>query len=170
MELATHTFSHVPFDSCSQKVANDELESCVRIMEKSGTRPTTIVFPGNLPGHFDVLRTFGITAYRGEATRGRVGFPTRSQEGVWNIPSNIQIGGIESPDRIVAEVKTLIQRAIRERGVCHVWVHPEEIDRSTLKKVIVPILAFVKARQLEGTLWATTMREIAQFCESRVSG
>ncbi len=68
-EIGTHTFSHYYCMEAGQDKAAFEadLESAIRIAERFGIRPESIVFPRNQvnPAYRDVLLSKGILSYRG---------------------------------------------------------------------------------------------------------
>jgi len=147
-------------------VAREELTNCNTLMAEHGIRPRSMVFPGNLIGNTGVLREMGIIAFRGQEKRGYIGHPKVISKGLWRIPSTIQIGGLEEPQSLVAEIRELIDRAVRSSGLCHIWFHPEETDPTIISKVLVPILDYVKGLESKGLLTAATMQNIASYCET----
>jgi len=69
-EICTHTFSHIPVDTVSEKVLRWELNTVIKEHRDAGlTKPTTLVTPYNRQAPINVLRDVGITAVRVPQTR-----------------------------------------------------------------------------------------------------
>jgi len=69
-EIDSHTFFHTIMDdpACTPEVARSEIKKCMDIAKTEGVKISTIVFPRNRLAHLNVVREFGISAYR-EAER-----------------------------------------------------------------------------------------------------
>jgi len=63
-EIASHSFSHVPFNSCSREVAEFEIEQCIKIAKEYGIKLKSFIFPYNLAGYFDLLEKYGFVTCR----------------------------------------------------------------------------------------------------------
>lgn len=65
-EIASHSFSHVDFSSCSSEVALAEVRKSKDLMEKlCGVTPRCFIFPKSRVGHLEVLKNNGFEAFRG---------------------------------------------------------------------------------------------------------
>ena len=62
-EIACHSFSHIPFSHCSEKVADFELRESLKAMKPLGIKPKTFVFPRNEINHLHLLEKHGFSHY-----------------------------------------------------------------------------------------------------------
>lgn len=65
-EIAAHSFSHVPFNSCSVEIAENEIRKCREIANKLNINMRSFVFPYNSIGHLDILEKYGFEAIRAD--------------------------------------------------------------------------------------------------------
>jgi peptidoglycan/xylan/chitin deacetylase (PgdA/CDA1 family) len=65
-EIGSHGFTHICFDEKRMPVADAkrELEAVEWVSKLKGVRPQTFVYPRNVVGYRDLLRTFGYIAFR----------------------------------------------------------------------------------------------------------
>lgn len=74
-ELASHSFSHVPFTDVSEEVAAAECELARAVGEEFGVEFTSFVFPRNRIAHRSTLTEYGFDCYRGHRPDLRFGVP-----------------------------------------------------------------------------------------------
>lgn len=86
-EIATHGYTHIPFNMLDINGAKIELELISRWAERNGIECSTMVYPRNIIRHYDLLKDYGILGYR-------------------DIPDNI------SSHRIPKLIKTLIEEIL----------------------------------------------------------
>lgn len=67
-EIAFHGYTHEIFDESLMTAdqARIEIREWLRVSERMGIVPRTVVFPRDRVGHLDVFREFGFTCYRGD--------------------------------------------------------------------------------------------------------
>lgn len=65
-EIATHGFTHIPFDQSNdfQHIYEREMQLIKELGEMKGVEFKTMVYPRNQIGHVDQLKTANILAYR----------------------------------------------------------------------------------------------------------
>lgn len=155
-EIGLHGSTHMQLgaDGCSRQHAEEEIGSAVETLRSHGVDPKCFVFPRNEISHLDVLREYGIEAYRGKDARwyecgsvpGVVKPPLRfADETVRGTPPAVETldndGIVEVPgsqlfrsshggwqhtpgESSVARAKKGLRRAARTGGVFHLWFHP----------------------------------------------
>ena len=146
-EIAFHGISHVPWDQMNDTFVADEM-ALYRELEGPVGRSLTMVFPRNRVAHAGLLPSIGIEGFRLAAKRRS---RLRSLAAEFNIFERCErdpIGSDLSPVPIPAGyfvnrqygLRRLVPRAVSERrfanilsdaeatgGVCHFWLHPENI-------------------------------------------
>jgi len=170
-ELASHTFNHVDFSSCSQEVAEQEILASKKSLGRF-MRPTSFVFPFEREAHHNVLAGHQFTAYRG-ATES-LGYPKKTH-GMWNVSptyffSNRAFSLTALTLRIV--LLRLVDLAIRYGCVLHIWGHPwaMDIQKDAIRynrKVLLPLFNYIAKKRAKGLIWTCTMRELANYCEAQ---
>lgn len=144
-EIACHSFSHAIFGDrgCSRQCAESEVNACVALAKKEGVRLSSFVFPRNRIGHLDVLKEYGFTAYRGPESPKLIQlshflspFPPPVSNpidhgGILEIPPSMQFVPAVRFGRFIPNWLILkkamwgIERAIDEKKIFHLWLHPE---------------------------------------------
>ncbi|RQH00525.1 polysaccharide deacetylase family protein [Natrarchaeobius oligotrophus] len=195
-EFASHSFSHVLFGrpETDRELAAAELERSAEIAADWGQTVESFVYPRNDVGHRDVLAEYGISAYRGrsptgDGVRGIVDStvrnrsllvePTVDEYGLVNVPASLFLFGFEGPARTVAEAvwrdpmvaqaRTGIDEAIRNDGVCHLWLHPNNLTHERDDERMRAILEYVDRRRAETDLTVETMADVARRLRARGS-
>lgn len=166
-EIGIHSFSHIDFSSCDEDLALAELERCKEVINNYNLTPRSIVFPGNLTGHLNALPKIGIIAFRGFDFENGVRYPSRIDEGLWDIHQSMQLVANGREDEYVQRAKYLINCAIANNVAFHLCLHPYEVDKKMVSRVLVPILEYADKLRKSGKLWIATMKEIANYCETR---
>jgi hypothetical protein len=158
-EIGSHSFSHVIFGDrgCSADVARSELRACAEQALRRGITLKSFVFPRNSEGHHELLREFGITAFRGQdptwyrqfpraprriahlldqavAVAPPVSQPSERLPGLWNIPGSMLWMYREGARRFVPlasrvrKAKRGLRRASEQGAVFHLWCHPFQLS------------------------------------------
>jgi len=181
-EIGLHSFSHIPFSECSQKVAEAEVELGMKAARRFGVIPKSFVFPDNYVGHVDVLRNCGLQIYRGKDT-GRwdkaQGFLIRKingaidklfvppvlpswQDGIWEIRSSMYFCDPQMPFTLLPRAKLGLSKATRADKVFHIWLHPWSLLLyNSLERDLKSFLALVAEKRDKGKLTVMTMGELA---------
>lgn len=164
-EIACHTFSHIDCREgvCTEDVFRKELRKCKEAISSYGIKLESLVFPGNFIGNLKVLKEEGFTSYR--IDRDVLGFPTKGRYGLWEFPTTAVIGPSSynwDLGYYVRKYRTMVERAIRYRRLCHFWFHPSS-DTNFLKTVLVDLFEFIKTKRHE--LHVTNMKEYIALLE-----
>lgn len=77
-EIAFHGFSHEPFDALDPDQARAEIANWLRLGERHGIAPVSVVFPRNRVAHLGLFAEHGFLSYRGDPP-----VPTRPRRGSW---------------------------------------------------------------------------------------
>lgn len=172
-----------------------ELEAATSAARAVGIEYDSFVFPRNALGHRDLLAAFGFTCYRGvgHGPRGKgrrtlkkllaaarpefvdVVTPTVDEYGLVDVPPSMYLYGFEGwprrvlesvwVDPMLAAAKHGVDRASREDGVFHVWLHPNNIRTERDRRRLRAFVAYAAATRDRTDLRIETMRDVA----SRVS-
>jgi peptidoglycan/xylan/chitin deacetylase (PgdA/CDA1 family) len=167
-EIACHGFCHRPLgdDALSAEEARAELAAAQEIATLKGLSLQTFVYPRNVVGHVQALSETHYIGYRAQRPRppgrlGRIGslaeelylwpepeVQVRQPKGeIVRIPAgfffNWRFGARRfiPPTVTVRRWKTLLDRAARNGGVAHLWLHPHNLltgpeTRETLEAVL----------------------------------
>lgn len=68
-EIAFHGYTHRLFDRLTREEARFEIQEWVRLGERKGIVPHTVIFPQGKIGHLDLFREAGFICYRGKEVR-----------------------------------------------------------------------------------------------------
>lgn len=147
-ELAFHGATHIPWDTMSDALLEQEIALYHSLTSPIG-RSKTMVFPRNRVAHLDAVRSLGIGAYRLGLDRPRAinlldefnplpkaQFSCSAVDGLIAIPAgyfvNWRHGLRRSIPRAWSRLRAqwLIERAARSGAVVHFWLHPENIARA----------------------------------------
>ena len=167
-EIATHSFSHIDFSNCSDRIAFAEVSKCKELTERIGKPLLSMVFPGNFIGNLKTLSQLGLLSYR-EGGQGLIQYPVKTSFDLWNIPASMQLAGRLREKELRSTIEESLSKAIEAKGVFHLWFHPFEVDKQTIKRVLAPVLSFADTRRKQKKLWIATMADIANYCSLRES-
>lgn len=154
-EIGCHSFSHIVFGDpgCSEECAKADLQACNEVANHWGIRLRSFVFPRNVEGHHDLLRSAGFCCFRGAALSWYanlpgilrraghyidqalaisppVSTPWELQPGLWNIPASALLlhrGGIRRLIPLSSRITKAhrgMSKAVRTGKVFHLWFHP----------------------------------------------
>lgn len=149
-EIASHGFSHIPFDDPQTDPAHldREMELAVRLARARGVSLKTFVYPRNRVARQDILVRHGIGAYRALLPpMGKImslvretnifekaqPFSPPHQPGIVELPAgyflNWQSGLRRAiPETIsVARWRSILGSAAKTGRVAHLWLHPHNI-------------------------------------------
>lgn len=190
-EIGCHTFSHVLFGETTGEVAAAEL-AAARAAAPPGIEYETFVFPRNAVGHRELLADHGFTCYRsrGPRTEGRTRrtahklrsavdpgrarlvTPTVDEHGLVDLPPSLFLFEFEGAPRrltetvwddpVVRHAKHGVDRAAREPGVFHLWLHPNNLRAERDAERVRRIVAYAADRREATPLSIETMGEVAE--------
>jgi peptidoglycan/xylan/chitin deacetylase (PgdA/CDA1 family) len=136
-EIATHGFSHTPWDQLTAAQASVEIDLVPRERRRS------MVFPRNRVRHADLLPRRGCLGYRAArpvasriasfASEFNLLTASDRANGGEAVPAGVFINWLSGPRRLVPRAVTrlrarrILDHAARTGGVAHFWTHPENI-------------------------------------------
>lgn len=155
-EIGLHGSTHMQLgaDGCSRQHAEEEIGTAIETLRAHGVEPESFVFPRNDVGHVDVLREYGIKAYRGvdarwyelkslpRAVKSSLRFTDEAVRRTPPVVEPVELDGVvEIPgsqvfrpshdgwqhtpgESSVARAKKGLRRAAHTGGVFHLWFHP----------------------------------------------
>lgn len=176
-EIATHGYTHIPFDTINASEAHLELELIKEWAIKNKIECTTLVFPRNKIRHQDLLKEIGILGYREKPNSisfpglpklissfaGEVSINQNAENIVTGKPQKIP-GGVflnwrynlrrYIPEEIsMLRYKSMIKDAILRQRVAHFWTHPHNFVTSPeTKDLFVRLCAEVYKQRKESDL------------------
>jgi peptidoglycan/xylan/chitin deacetylase (PgdA/CDA1 family) len=195
MEMAWHGATHLPlWDATGPESMAIELELAECLFEALGSRPSTIVFPRNLVGNLDSLRSAGFDTYRAAPRRDAIGRllklaqevnvrsscdkePARLEAG-WRVSSSGSFlnwpSGVRSLIPIsvtIARWKAMLRDAAEHGGSVHMWFHPHNfITAPKMKVAFTEIMRYAGQLVRRGDVANLTMRQsVAHLTESGAS-
>ncbi|MDD4182398.1 MAG: polysaccharide deacetylase family protein [Candidatus Omnitrophica bacterium] len=165
-EIACHTFSHVDCSekNCLKEVLRGEISEYKKAALKWGIDSKSFIFPGNLIGNLKVLKEEGFTSYRPD--RRILGFPQKDKYGLWQIPTTAMIGPSSyrwDINYCLEKYKTIIERAIKYKRLCHFWFHPST-EKEFLETVLKNLFETINNARKE--LHITTMGAYTKYLEN----
>lgn len=192
-EIGCHSFTHMVYGDpgCSHEAARSDIDACIDAARNRGLELKSFVFPRNVEGHHELLRSRGIRAYRGEDPTwfNRMRGPARrlghlsdqflgiaapvvwaeeTYPGMVNIPGSMCLlhrTGVRRHIRAEASIRkaTLgIRQAVESGGIFHLWFHPFNLASSDeLFDVLRATFAEVAAQRARGRIQVRTMAQVA---------
>lgn len=175
----------------SEEIATAELEAAISAADSAGIRYDSFVFPRNAVGYRDLLAEFDFSCYRSAASVPPSGFgraaekllmtvdptrvdlvePTVDEYGLVDVPPSLFLFGFEGwprgvaesfgVDPIVRQAKSAIDRASRESGVCHMWLHPNNLRTERDVRRLRSIVRYAAERRDDTDLEIQTMSQVA---------
>lgn len=183
-EIGYHSFSHIRFSECTSETAEDEIKEGVKLAKDFGITLRSFVFPENKIEHLDILRKYGFQIYRGANLAGKnVGkiLPIRLvnfalskivpppvepiwKNGILEIPSSMMFYDTLFPHTLVLRAKMGIKKAIKEKKIFHIFMHPEDLMlEPTLFNKLEKVLKFVARNRQENKLEVITMGDLVSL-------
>lgn len=183
-ELASHGFSHLPFDfpGVDQPIVRRELQSMQHASNASGWGIESMVYPRNAVAHSELLREYGIRRHRSSIEPVTLPERLRSLVGEFNVRAasdsaagtddRVSPGRLvnwrSGPRRIVPSSVTLrrwrgiMSHAASSGGCAHLWFHPHNLVTGHRQRELVgAILASAGEFVRRGELRSITFREVA---------
>jgi len=169
-EIGCHTFSHIDmsYQHCPSIVAEDEIKACVAIAEEWGLSLKSFVFPAGTYGNFEVLKKYGIQAYR-KRMNYELGVPFRDQHDLLVVPSSsgLDDNGLGwTPDYFIRRYKKYIDKAVETHTLCHFWFHPS-FSAWFLDQVFPGVLKHAAEKRASGDLWIGTMGQLSALAMNK---
>jgi peptidoglycan/xylan/chitin deacetylase (PgdA/CDA1 family) len=161
-EIGSHSFGHICYGDpeCTPSVAVADLNAALEAAARQGIVLKSFVFPRNQVGHLDVLKRFGLRAYRGAepplirtdnrllkravryldhlfALQPRDVRAEEALPGLWNLPGNHSFIARDGMRRMipmasrVLKGKRGIAHAVKTGGLYHLWFPPFNLNKDT---------------------------------------
>lgn len=180
-EIGYHSFSHVVFSRCPREVARAEIDVAKEIAKEFDISLKSFVFPRNEVGHVDLLKEAGFTVYRGpdiSRWKGNQSYLTRKmnaaadrllisptspilRKDIWEIPTCLHFRNDRKPFNSFWQAKVGIRRAIEQRKVFSMYLHPWDLlVCPPLKKDLDSLLSMVSEWRDRGELSVVTLGEL----------
>lgn len=168
-EIACHTFSHIDCSEgiCPPEIFEDEIKEWVRIAKEWGIEMKHFVYPGDTIGNLKLLRDLGSTSYRNNC--GNVlSFPSKDKYGLWKLPGTAELAYRKewSVDYHIRRYKTIVDRAIKYRRLCHFWFHPS-CNEKMVDLILPNFLEYLKYLENRGLLLITTTSDYIDYLERK---
>lgn len=169
-----------------------ELSAAVELGRERGFDFDSFVFPRNAVAHRDLLSEYDFVACRGDRRPRPTGVwrvisklrdftrppgewlstPQVDEDGLVDVPPSLYLFGFEGLPRRIAETVWIdpvvwqarrgIDAAVAESGVCHLWLHPNNLTTARDRRRMETILAIISDRRARTDLCVETMRSVAQ--------
>ena len=157
-EIATHGYTHVPFNRLDEETAKLELELISEWAERNKIECTTMIFPRNIINHDHLLKEYGILGFRDIPNNNsslflpkfaktfidELSILKKSQQlqesSPIMIPGGVFINWRHGFRRLVPssvsllKYKNIINHSIKNNGIAHFWIHPHNFITSPLTK------------------------------------
>ena len=180
-EIASHGFSHVPFDDPStlDTDLDNDVALAVAAAAKRSVDLRTFVYPRNRVGRPEILVRHGVLGYRGQLSNGsRLSSLLRELHVLDNaqtyspgitgalnvIPAgyflNWQVGLRKLVPMAVSRARwrSILQSAARSDGVAHLWFHPHNLlSGPETEQLLDGILSDVEELRETGDIEVVTM-------------
>jgi hypothetical protein len=192
-EIGFHSFSHVPFGEggMTRERALAEYRYCTQIAQELGIPQSSFVFPRNSVAYLAELRDTGFTCFRDvdhlpvRFTNGMVnslamiwadfvGSAPRMvepslKEGIVSIPGSLLIRYAAGWRKYIPDSSRLrrlrkgLERVRQDRGVFHVWFHPENLyaEWPRVENVVARFLEELGVLVRNGDVRCVTMGQLA---------
>jgi len=163
-EFGCHTFSHVDLcdANCDNELAMKEIEACKEAMSRFDLAPFSFAFPGNIGGNLKALEDSDIRAYRFPAARPSL--PIKDHHGLWNVPHSLFLSTkMNAPKKAIDQIKYAMDNNL----LCHLTMHPPEMDSRRVESILDPILEYATNMRDKERLWIASVEEIASYYEAK---
>ncbi|MDP3787102.1 MAG: methyltransferase domain-containing protein [Candidatus Omnitrophota bacterium] len=182
-------------EGCSRQTAESDIAKCVILARDKGIKLNTFVFPRNSPGHLDILSEYGFRVFRGkDAASLSLGprilnkaaflfndmLPTTPPVVTPNFVLGHRLIEIKGSmlfrfahgasrfipkDVRLKKAKKGIERAIKEKKIFHIWLHPISFAWRTAEMFdeFAAILEYADNRRKEDDLEIRTLQEIGDM-------
>jgi hypothetical protein len=183
-ELGYHSFSHVCFPYIPREMAEGEIKESKKIEKEWNIKFTSFVFPINRIAYVDILKENGFKIYRGKDLsvtntsqnlifeKFKLGISKfiaprvepRWDNGIWEIQSSMCFSDLQIPQSLLLRGKIGLDRAIKEKNIFHIWLHPWDLFcYQRLKDDLGKMLKYVSKRRDEGKIEVMTMNDLAEY-------
>jgi hypothetical protein len=200
-EIGFHAFSHVPFGwrGMTRERAIAEYNLCARTARTLGIQANSFVYPRNLVAYLSDLRDAAFTCFRDvDELPVRFANPKLKsfwmvladflglappmvqpsfKEGLVSIPGSLMIRYAAGwrkyiPDTVrLRRLRKGLERVRRERGIFHVWFHPENLypEWPRLENVVARFFEELGALVRNGDLRCLTMGQLASEYQAKLA-
>lgn len=164
-EIGSHSFSHHESSArvCPEAFFEWELKASAEALGRFGVKPTSFVFPGNLPGHHAVLDRNGYTAVRDFPWNREIeiALPKKLGPRLWGIHQSLCLEAYgNDPAYCGRKARHLLQKSLPHRRVISLWFHPS-LDEEDFNRSFHPIVKMCANLRDKGKLEILTMKQLA---------
>ncbi len=155
-EIGLHSFSHGGFGPyCSNEIAEEKIEACLRAMKPFDIVPQTWVFPGNDVGNFEALAKKGFKSVRAFPVRlAEVSLPIRRSDGMWAVFDSSAIDleghGWDLNERL-RRLQKIIDKAVETGLAAHLWFHPS-LPKDQMEGLLFPLFKYCDEQRKKNVL------------------
>jgi peptidoglycan/xylan/chitin deacetylase (PgdA/CDA1 family) len=169
-EIASHSFGHHDTtDANSPKgYFSWELAATDASFKKFGVKPTSFVFPGNLPGNHDLLEKFGYTCVRHFPWDPQVELaaPRRIRPRLWGMNQSVCIEAYGFDAGYVGrKTQSLLKKSVGSKRVVSLWFHPS-LDHVDYEQSFEPVVRLCAKLRDRGDIEVLTMKQLADRMSS----
>ncbi|MTI71803.1 MAG: hypothetical protein FH751_16260 [Firmicutes bacterium] len=191
-EIGCHSFFHKLF---SNENINEEIKRSIKEAKKWNLELRSFVFPRNLKGHLNELKSYGFNSFRGVEQTWYVNYPKGLKKichiidqsfyitppinllevecGLINIKGSmlyLPMNGFRKYIPLKSRIKKAykgIDRCIEKKGIFHLWFHPFNIATNEEKLLfgLESIFQRVDEERKKGNLVIKNMGDIANMYE-----
>lgn len=171
-EIATHGYTHIPFDRLDKKSAKIELNLIKEWSDRKHLECSTMVFPRNIIGHYEFLKDYKILGFRdlpdNISTRripksiktllDELSVLKKSQQieefEPVRIPGGIFINWRHGYRKYIPssvslrKYKSMINDAVDKKGIAHFWIHPHNFITSPSTKELFTELCKIVSQNI----------------------
>lgn len=175
----------------TRELARAEVHASVAAADDRGIEMESFVFPRNSIGHRDVLADGPFTCYRSVPSASQHGLlgpirklsratlgeqfivePRIDEYGLVDVPQSLYLYGFEDPfssmaepflgDPVLRMVRQGISQAVRDDGLLHVSLHPNDITTERKARRVASVLSTIDHARRRTSLDVETMRDVAR--------
>lgn len=181
-EIASHSYSHVDFLSCSPTTAFNEIHKSKEIIiRRLKINPISFIYPRSKIAYLDILINEGFICYRGRIPslrnklNSRIGgiaekfllmlggcppvIRPHYYKGLWEIAGSMlfQPSFLETHDSLIKQAKRGIQKAIKTNSVFHLILHDYSLTTSEMIKAFSHLMRLANKLRKLNLLEITTL-------------
>jgi hypothetical protein len=164
-EIGSHSFAHhdTSVANCPRDYFSWDLAASQEALARFGVRPTSFVFPGNQPGHLDLLRAHGMRCVRHYPWQPEVevASPRRHEGALWGLHQSICLEAYGGDATYIGrKTRALLRKSLASQRVVSLWFHPS-LDDHDLEASFRPTLKLCAELRDRGDIEVLTMTQLA---------
>jgi peptidoglycan/xylan/chitin deacetylase (PgdA/CDA1 family) len=169
-EIGCHSFSHADSTPahCPEAFFRGELELSEKAFARFGVKPTSFVFPGNMPGHHALLRERGYTSVRHYpwAEGVELAVPREHVPGLWGLHQSFLLEAFGwDPLYLSRKALRLLELSRGTGQVVSLWFHPS-LNPIDFRSTFQPVIRRCAELRDRGEIEILTMAQLARRMET----